>query len=1013
MLAFAVGSFGVYWIIRFIDYSESGLAPLPFTMGPLIMISANLFWFGFLHFAYAFLGNPFPRESKLVWRLSIAFLIFNGFYNLYRAIMHVDLSPLIAIIMTAGYFLMILWSTGLFLRKLRLLKRSPDRPDWLLSSNGDEKEAFKAFTLLTFLMMAHSIPLTFEFARPAGSWVGYYEYFGQIGFLISFVIIYLKYARERTTFLLKLTGLSLTTMLVVLGLAAMMLFPEAEFVLYTGNLSDRREMDWLPKLQSVQFNPNSNNGYDIAPMPRQFDYDLGEDLHLTVEGDTVLPLGFSFPFYNETWDTVFIDANGLVTFGGAYRYSSLNYFFENNLPKIAPYYRALIPLSSKGSGVYFNCSADKATITWHRVRERYDRTAKNENSFQLVLHRDGQIDFLYDRMEALPLYGFRGIRPGGSRVAMDIASFDQLRDRTFSEKLLPEGMTIRFKPDSGGGYQPSLLSGGFIPDIGKNLKLNNRDEAKEALGFQMAFFGKQQDSVIINDNGIVSFNHSLHFTTKSWYNPFHEAYSDIPIIAPFFVDLMPGPGNGVFYQREKGRAIITWHKIPLPGRSAPNTVQLVLHQNGLIDFNYKRIHPGTFAADLWGLFPGTEQAPVDAQKYLMSLTAHSGPAHAGLYEDLNRTRGLNFLQYRHERMLPFFFVVVGSSAFILLIFPLLFRISLVWPLDRLLKGVKQVDAGDLESTVTVRTNDEIGILADNFNRMTTSLKSARAQLSEYAEGLEEKVAERTADLQQTLNRLTETQDRLIHAEKMASLGQLTAGIAHEIKNPLNFVTNFAELSIELAEELKEALAEGEPIEEVIDDLAENAGRIEAHGQRAVHIVQEMMQHANSHSARREMTDINRLISTNIDFAYHAKRAQQNSFEVQIERNLGEDVGEMEILPQGLGRVLLNLLSNAFDTVQEQASASGGDYMPIVKISSRRLKESVEIEISDNGCGINKENQTKIFEPFFTTKPTGTGIGLGLSISYDIITQGHGGSLTMESQENQGTTFVIRLPVITD
>ena len=278
--------------------------------------------------------------------------------------------------------------------------------------------------------------------------------------------------------------------------------------------------------------------------------------------------------------------------------------------------------------------------------------------------------------------------------------------------------------------------------------------------------------------------------------------------------------------------------------------------------------------------------------------------------------------------------------------------------------------------------------------------------------LEKEVAQRTAALNQSLEDLKAAQAQLIHQEKMASLGQLTAGIAHEIKNPLNFINNFAGLNAELFDDLHDALKDGdmEEVEALLSNLRLNAGRIETHGRRADAIVHAMMQHTSGRSGRRTATDLNGLVSEHIDLAYHGRLAQVSDFNVEIKRDLDTDAGDVEVVPQEIGQVLLNLLGNAFDAVQEKTSTSDGSYRPAVKVTMHKVDGQVVIQIADNGPGIAQEVRSRIFEPFFTTKPAGTGTGLGLSLSYDIITQGHGGTLTVESEEGQGATFIITLPV---
>ena len=295
----------------------------------------------------------------------------------------------------------------------------------------------------------------------------------------------------------------------------------------------------------------------------------------------------------------------------------------------------------------------------------------------------------------------------------------------------------------------------------------------------------------------------------------------------------------------------------------------------------------------------------------------------------------------------------------------------------------------------------LGLVAALVRSRTHALERRQRQL-------EQTIAERTAALRQSLTDLQATQQQLIHAEKMASLGALTAGIAHEIKNPLNFINNFAEVNEELADELREDLA-GHPealaqIDDLLIDLKNNATVIAQHGKRADGIVRSMMQHARSGSSEKQAVDLNALVAEHVELAYHGKRATTPDFTIEIVRDFGGDVGEVSMVPQDLGRVVLNLVGNAFDALVE-----AGTEAPRVTVSTRRLADAVEIRVADNGPGMSAEVQQKIFEPFFTTKPAGSGTGLGLSLSYDIITQGHGGTMGVESTPGQGAAFVVTLP----
>jgi len=289
--------------------------------------------------------------------------------------------------------------------------------------------------------------------------------------------------------------------------------------------------------------------------------------------------------------------------------------------------------------------------------------------------------------------------------------------------------------------------------------------------------------------------------------------------------------------------------------------------------------------------------------------------------------------------------------------------------------------------------------------------------------LERLVSERTASLtQQTeelrfaLSELKTTQTQLIQSEKMASLGELTAGIAHEIQNPLNFVTNFADVSAELLSELEEE--QQRPTRdldleaELLRDLKQNLTKITHHGQRASSIVRGMLEHARTSNGERHPTDLNNLADEYLRLAYHGLRAKDKTFNATITTFFDPSLGNVNVVSQDLGRVLLNLFTNAFYAVQKRQHdpAIPADYVPTVSVSTlRRAAGQVEIRVQDNGIGIPEAIRQKIFQPFFTTKPAGEGTGLGLSLSYDIITQGHDGTLTVASEVGEGTEFIVTLP----
>ena len=306
------------------------------------------------------------------------------------------------------------------------------------------------------------------------------------------------------------------------------------------------------------------------------------------------------------------------------------------------------------------------------------------------------------------------------------------------------------------------------------------------------------------------------------------------------------------------------------------------------------------------------------------------------------------------------------------------------------------------------TDKQIGLVSTFADQAAIAIENVR---------LFENVETRTRELAKSLEDLRTAQDRLVQTEKLASLGQLTAGIAHEIKNPLNFVNNFSAISVELIDELREALAganldsklRGE-INEVADMLQGNLDKVVQHGKRADSIVKNMLLHSRQGSSEHRPVDINAIVEESLNLAYHGARAEKQGFNITLERSLDPAAGEIDLYPQEITRVLLNLISNGFyAATKRKADTNGGNYEPTLAAATKNLGESVEIRIRDNGTGMTPDVKEKMFNPFFTTKPTGEGTGLGLSISHDIIVKQHGGSIEVHSQPGEFTEITIILP----
>jgi signal transduction histidine kinase len=393
-------------------------------------------------------------------------------------------------------------------------------------------------------------------------------------------------------------------------------------------------------------------------------------------------------------------------------------------------------------------------------------------------------------------------------------------------------------------------------------------------------------------------------------------------------------------------------------------------------------------------------------------------------------------------LLNYVLVILGIGG-LLVIFILILIISrnITRPLRKLTYAAERFAEGDFNVALPdTKSKDEIGRLTHTFRYMqktlaekisdlkelSEKLRISNEKLEEYSKNLEVKVQERTAELvaknkelDKTLQSLQATQDQLIQSEKMASLGQLTAGIAHEIKNPLNFVNNFSELSIDLAKELQEELekmASGldpkdlDYLLEIIRDLEGNAQKIQDHGKRADSIIRGMLLHSRGKSGERQPTNLNNLLEEYVNLGYHGMRATDPSFNVKIESDYDPDLGMVEVVPQDISRVFLNIVNNACQATAQKKQELKEAYFPILSVSTKKTEDAVVIRIRDNGKGIPQDIMDKIFNPFFTTKDAGKGTGLGLSISYDIVVQEHQGTLKVESEPGEFTEFIIQIPL---
>ena len=333
--------------------------------------------------------------------------------------------------------------------------------------------------------------------------------------------------------------------------------------------------------------------------------------------------------------------------------------------------------------------------------------------------------------------------------------------------------------------------------------------------------------------------------------------------------------------------------------------------------------------------------------------------------------------------------------------------AIIWLVAMFFINNKQRKALDKERKQREAEEQEARLVAEQKGVLEVMVEERTAELTRQKE-----------ELIQTVENLKATQTQLVQSEKMASLGELTAGIAHEIQNPLNFVNNFSEVNTELAAELKfilDKLAVPDKVKDelqaITDDIVQNHEKILYHGKRADTIVKSMLQHSRTNNGQKEETDLNEIADEYLRLSYHGLRAKDKTFNAIFETDLDPAMGKIMVVPQDIGRVVLNLVNNAFYAINEKKKNAEPGYQPTVWLSTKRFGKLAIIKIRDNGNGMPDSVKEKIFQPFFTTKPTGKGTGLGLSLSYEIVTKGHGGSLVVETTEGKETCFTIKIPVV--
>ena len=613
-----------------------------------------------------------------------------------------------------------------------------------------------------------------------------------------------------------------------------------------------------------------------------------------------------------------------------------------------------------------------------------------------------------------------GVSLGVVLGLLGVVSLTLLRSGEIAEaagNTIPAEATVRFAPDGDGGYRVLAEAAAVAPLAGARRAEPVPQEARRTWGeatvelpFAFRIGGEAHRAVTLSRVPYLAFD-APEPCGETCVGVNGGPSPDHPMVLAYVVTADYSMTEWPAVMATDDRVDVVWTLAGLDGRTSEH--RATLWASGEVEIAYRGAeqHPRVGSA---GLHPGGADRVETSFAEALPASVAPGAALVDPY-------GARFRALAHRRTARVLPLVFGAAGFVLVLVPLFLRRGVLGPLAALLDGVERVDRGDRDVHVDPGANDEFGTLTRRFNTMTASLGAAEARLRQYAGELEGRVAERTRELETanadladkhdaleaSLAELHAAQDRLVQAEKLASLGRLTSGISHEIKNPLNFVTNFAGLAREAVDGLRAALADGDLDEAraLLDDLALDTERIEHHGQRADRIVQGMQLHARGAGGARVPSELNDLLRLAAEGAARTHTARVGGDGLApIVLDLASDVGAVPVVPEGVLQVTASLLDNAL-----YATTASGTTTP-VRLSSTRTDGGVEVRVSDSGAGMDADTLARLFEPFFTTKPPGEGTGLGLSLAYDIVTAGHGGQIEVDSRPGAGTTVTVRLPL---
>ncbi len=965
-----------------------------------------------IQFYYLLQDDIFPKERKIVLYASIGITAFLSILMLYDVFFtpHPHFTPILwislLIVFNSLFMLVLLIRKYLFSIDYQLSALFSQ----FIKPKNENTKAYVAFIWVTVILIAVTFVNIF---RDTGllPFTIFNILFLTLSLLLlyGFVYAFINHSGQETSISIKLVTLSLATVMAILGTSVYLVYSQDQIARDINNI--------IPANETIIFDRQSDTDFRVRQTAYFYSPLLGERVEVEEGGALEIDLGFEFPFFDHSWTTGWLHYAGTISFGErvhtpntrAVQYYDV--FFRDILDSTPKIIANMIPYDNIRTGViYVNRGENEITITW--FIDPTTRVATPE-TVQLYLNSRGQIQFR-NPVESPPLISaLRGIHSGTDQTNV---SHIQLSTISASGRLVGtvvDNFKKRYTNYShirltNFMYQLAFASIVIVfgfPVLFKNSIINPLENLQKGV--------EEIDAGNYDIQLEISLNDEIGSLTRG----FNRLGISLKEAQQQLVDYAQNLEQMVTDRTIELEKLLNQSKIEMAAdrvRAEISGMRNVSDVEMVMPLVWKELTNLDIPFFRCGLFIFDE----DNETALMRLTNPNGKplVTANLaYDDLGLIRPAVKFWKNNEIYKDFWTeedLLKWTSSMI--------EKGVISDLEHYLDAKKPPEQTHLQFIPFMQGMIYIGsrnpLEKDHLETIQRLAKAFSVAYSRYEDFL--KLDEKNQAISKALEDLQNTQEQLVQQEKLASLGQLTAGIAHEIKNPLNFVNNFSELSIELIEEIREELAgesitDSSTISEILDDIEANLKKIYEHGSRADNIVKSMLQHSRGGTGEKELTDINQLVKEFVNLSFHGMRAGSKVITATLDYDFDEKVGHIPVITEDFSRVILNICNNAFDAMYEVAEnpskyGKGEEpYKPKLRIFTRTSGNSVIIGIEDNGPGIPKGVRDRILQPFFTTKKGTEGTGLGLSITNDIV-KAHGGNLGIESEEGRGTLFMIKL-----